>query len=219
MLSPEELKQSPIFDGISYESYLLMIDCFQAIQKTYRPEDVAYDFERGGDQVGILERGEASLIRIDEEGVSTVLENLTVGSVFGRSLAYSGGSGDSLEVVCRTACDVLYIDYAHILKRCEKACTHHSLLVQNMLRLITGKAQALADRIDVLSRRSIREKLLCFFHQQAEKTGKNSFTLPFSLSMLADYIATDRSAMMREMKHLREEDLIRTDGREIALLN
>ncbi|BAL00141.1 hypothetical protein OBV_29420 [Oscillibacter valericigenes Sjm18-20] len=219
MLSPEELKESPIFDGISYESYLSMIDCFQAIQKTYRPEDVAYDFERGGNQVGILERGEASLIRIDEDGVSTVMENLTVGSVFGRSLAFSGGSGDSLEVVCRTSCDVLFIDYDHILKRCEKACTHHSLLVQNMLRLITGKAQALAERIDVLSRRSIREKLLCFFRQQVEKTGKNSFTLPFSLSMLADYIATDRSAMMREMKHLREEDLIRTDGREIALLD
>ncbi|MET0016744.1 cyclic nucleotide-binding domain-containing protein [Oscillibacter sp.] len=218
MLSPEELKASPIFEGISYQNYLLMIDCFQAIQKTYRPEDVAYNFEQGGEQVGILERGEASLIRIDEDGVSTVLENLTVGSVFGRSLAFYGGSGDSMEVVCRTACDVLYIDFPHILKRCEKACVHHSLLVQNMLMLITGKAQVLAERIDVLSRRSIREKLLCFFHQQVEKTGKNSFMLPFSLSMLADYIATDRSAMMREMKHLREEDLIRTDGREITLL-
>lgn len=219
MLSPEELKKSPIFDGISYESYLLMIDCFQAVQKTYRPEDVAYDYADGGVQVGILEKGEASLIRIDEDGVSTVLENLTIGSVFGCSLAFSGRSGDSLQVVCRSSCDVLYIDYPHILKRCERACNHHSMLVQNMLRLITGKAQALAERIDVLSRRSIREKLLCFFHQQAEKSGKHTFTLPFSLSMLADYMATDRSAMMRELKHLREDELIVTDGREVTLLN
>lgn len=218
MLSPEELKESPIFEGISYESYLSMLDCFQAVQKTYRPEESAYDFGRGGEQVGILERGEASLIRIDEGGVATVLENLTAGSVFGRSLAFYGDSGDSLEVVCRTACDVLYIDFPHILKRCERACVHHSMLVRNMLRLITGKAQALAGRIDVLSRRSIREKLLCYFRQQAERAGGSSFTLPFSLSMLADYIATDRSAMMREMKHLRQEDLIRTDGREITLL-
>lgn len=219
MLSPEELKESPIFEGISYESYLSMINCFQAVQKTYRPEEAAYDFGRGGEQVGILERGEASLIRIDEDGISTVLENLTAGSVFGRSLAFSGDRGDSLEVVCRTACDVLYIDFSHILKRCERACAHHSMLVQNMLRLITDKAQALAERIDVLSRRSIREKLLCFFRQQADRAGGSCFTLPFSLSMLADYIATDRSAMMREMKHLRQEDLIRTDGREITLLS
>lgn len=218
MLTQEELKKSPIFDGITYESYLLMIDCFQAVQRAYRPEDVAYDFSSGDNQVGILERGEASLIRIDQEGVATVLENLTPGSVFGRSLAFSGGSGDSMEVVCRTACEVLYIDYPHILKRCERACTHHSLLVQNMLRLITEKAQTLAERIDVLSRRSIREKLLCFFHQQAARANNDTFTLPFSLSMLADYIATDRSAMMRELKHLRQEELIRSDGRQITLL-
>lgn len=218
MLSREELERSPMFQEISYESYLAMLDCFQAVQKSYRPEEVAYDFGRGGEQVGILERGEASLIRIDEDGVSTILENLTAGSVFGRSLAFSGDGGDSLEVVCRTACDVLYIDFPHILKRCEKACEHHSLLVRNMLKLITEKAQALAERIDVLSRRSIRDKLLCYFRQQADKSGGNAFTLPFSLSMLADYIATDRSAMMREMKHLRQEDLIRTDGREITLL-
>ncbi|WP_293009364.1 cyclic nucleotide-binding domain-containing protein, partial [Oscillibacter sp. UBA6647] len=117
MLSKEELEGSPIFEGISYENYLAMLNCFQAVQKSYRPEEVVYDFSRAGEQVGILERGEASLIRIDEDGVSTVLENLTAGNVFGRSLAFSGDVSDSLEVVCRTACDVLYIDFPHILKR------------------------------------------------------------------------------------------------------
>jgi len=218
MLSKEELEGSPIFEGISYENYLAMLNCFQAVQKSYRPEEVVYDFSRAGEQVGILERGEASLIRIDEDGVSTVLENLTAGNVFGRSLAFSGDVSDSLEVVCRTACDVLYIDFPHILKRCEKACQHHSLLVRNMLRLITEKAQTLAGRVDVLSRRSIRDKLLRYLRQQAERVGRAPFTLPFSLSMLADYIATDRSAMMRELKHLRQEKLIQAEGREITLL-
>ena len=95
-----------------------------------------------GNAVGVVERGEASLIRIDEEGVATVLEELGPGGVFGKSLAFSTSGRDSLEVVCRTACDVVFIDYPHILKRCERACTHHSLLVQNMLRLISDKAQA-----------------------------------------------------------------------------
>ena len=42
--------------------------------------------------------------------------------------------------------------------------------------------------------------------------------MPFSLSMLADYISTDRSAMMREMRKMREEDLISTEGRSVTLL-
>ena len=69
-----------------------------------------------------------------------------------------------------------------------------------MLGLLSDKAQSLSERVDVLSRRSIREKLLCYFRQLAKKSGGTIFTLPFSLSALADYIATDRSAMMRELK-------------------
>ena len=64
----------------------------------------------------------------------------------------------------------------------------------------------------------IREKLLCYFRQLADKAGEETFTLPFSLSTLADYIATDRSAMMREMRKMREEDLISTEGRSVTLL-
>ena len=218
MLTPKELEQSPLFSGISHEEYLLMFDCFQARQKSFRPEDLAYDFSAPGNSaVGIIERGTASPIRLDREGTSPALEELGPGGVFGRNLAFAVSGGDSLEVICRTDCDVLFIDYSHILKRCERACTHHSILVQNMLRLIADKAQNLSERVDVLSRRSIREKLLCYFQQLSDRAGSATFTLPFSLSVLADYIATDRSAMMRELKKLREEGVIRSEGRKITL--
>ena len=218
MLTQQDLEKSPLFQDISYEEYLRMLTCFQAVRRSFRPDDVIYDLSAPkNDAVGIVERGEAALIRIDEEGISTVMEELSPGGVFGRTLAFAGTGHDSLEVVCRTSCDVLFIDYAHILKRCESACTHHSLLVQNMLRLMADKAQALSMRVDVLSRRSIREKLLCYFRQLEESSGKSTFTLPFSLSTLADYIATDRSAMMRELKRLREEGGITSDGRKFTL--
>ena len=219
MLTEEELQKSPLFQDISYDEYCRMLICFQAVQKSFRADELIYDFMSGEqDAVGVIERGEAALIRIDEEGVSTVMEELTTGGVFGRTLAFAGSNRDSLEVVCRTPCDVVFIDYPHILKRCHKACSHHSMLVQNMLRLMSDKAQSLSQRVDVLSRRSIREKLLCYFHQLAEKEGSDSFLLPFSLSTLADYIATDRSAMMRELKRLREEGVLQSDGRKFKLL-
>ena len=219
MLSQQELAKSPLFQDISYEDYRSLLTCFQAVQKSFRAEDLIYDFSTpDNNAVGIVERGGAALIRIDEEGVSTVMEELGPGGVFGRTLAFASSSGDSMEVVCRTPCDVLFIDYPHMLKRCEHACGHHSVLVQNMLRLMNDKAQALSQRVDVLSRRSIREKLLCYFRQLSKKAGSNTFVLPFSLSTLADYIATDRSAMMRELKRLREEGIVRSDGRQFTLL-
>ena len=218
MLAPQELEKSPLFQDISYEEYRKMLPCFQAVGRSYQSDELIYDFgDAQRNDVGIVERGTAALIRIDEEGVATVMEELGPGGVFGRDLAFAGSAGDSLEVVCRAPCEVLFIDYPYILRRCENACAYHRALVQNMLRLMASKAQALSERIDVLSRRSIREKLLCYFRQLAGRTGGASFTLPFSLSVLADYIATDRSAMMRELKRLREEGAIRSNGRRFTL--
>ena len=218
MLTAQELKSSPLFHDISYEEYRRMLTCFQAAQRSYVPEEQVYDFTASRtDAVGIVERGQVSLIRIDEAGVATVLEDMGPGGVFGRHLAFAGFVADSLEVVARTACDILFIDNSCIFKRCENACTHHSTLVYNMMNLLSNKTRSLSERVDVLSRRSIREKLLCYFGLLAGQRQRQSFQLPFSLSALADYISADRSAMMRELKKMKDERLVEVAGRQVTL--
>ena len=91
-------------------------------------------------------------------------------------------------------------------------------MVENMFHLVAEKATTLSERVEILSRRSIREKLMCYFGMQCAKINANRFTLPFSLSALADYISTDRSAMMRELKKMREEGLVEVNGRKVTLL-
>ena len=215
MLSEQELGRSPLFHDISYQDYQEILTCFQAVQRSFRADELIYDFS--SDAVGVVERGQATLIRIDEEGVATVLEELGTGSIFGKTLAFAGSVGDSLEVICRCPCDVVFINYDHFFSPCGNACQRHSIMVQNMVRLMADKAQALSRRVDVLSRRSIREKLLCYFRQLSQQAGSRTFTLPFSLSTLADYIATDRSAMMRELKRLREEGSVHSEGRQFTI--
>ena len=66
--------------------------------------------------------------------------------------------------------------------------------------------------------RNIREKLLCCFGFLAARAGKRAFTLPFSFTELAAYVCADRSALMRELSHMRAAGLVRTEGRNIELL-
>lgn len=102
MPAPQELEKSPLFQDISYEEYRKMLPCFQAVGRSYQSDELIYDFgDAQRNDVGIVERGTAALIRIDEEGVATVMEELGPGGVFGRDLAFAGSAGDSLEVVCR----------------------------------------------------------------------------------------------------------------------
>ena len=91
MLSEQELEKSPLFQNINYRDYQEILSCFQAVQRVFRSDELIYDFST--DAVGVVERGQASLIRIDEDGVSTVLEDLGTGGVLGKSLAFAGSTG------------------------------------------------------------------------------------------------------------------------------
>jgi CRP-like cAMP-binding protein len=213
-----DYQQSKVFQGIGEEEFAQMVECFDAHERHFTPGQTICEYNQRSSQVGILKNGAASLIRIDVYGIRTILETLTEGDMFGEVLAFSGLSEDSTTVVCDKECTILFFEYSHITHPCSKNCDHHAMLLENMFRLISQKTMALSERIEVLSRRTIRDKLLCYFSLQATRQNSHTFELPFSVSALADYICSDRSAMMREMKHMRQSGLIEADGRKITLL-
>lgn len=213
-----EIGASPLFRGISEESQQAMRTCFDMREVSFRADEVIYDFGAGRNMVGVLAEGAAVIERIDQQGSRTILERLESGGVFGEMLMFENVAGDSITVIAEEPCRVWFMQDEHMTRRCEKACAHHSRLVENMFHIMTEKAAALSERVEVLSRRSIREKLLCYFGLLAGQRQKPSFQLPFSLSALADYISADRSAMMRELKKMREAGLVEVHGRQVCVL-
>lgn len=212
-----ESVKSPIFEGISWDERHCMRECFGMREQDFAADEVIYEFASGGDIIGILTRGTAIVERIDENGNRSILEHLGTGSVFGEMLMFNNVAGDHVAVICDRPCQVWFMRGDQLTKRCENACDHHSRMVTNMFQLVAEKATALSERVEILSRRNIREKLMSYFTMQAAHCGENRFLLPFSLSALADYISTDRSAMMRELKKMREEGLVEVNGRQVIL--
>ena len=206
-----------VFRGIANGEVDAMIHCFCMRRARYESGQTICTYGEGGGEVGVLLRGYAELVRYDVAGTRTILERIDTGGVFGEALAFTPELGDCVEVVSGGESEALFMTYDHLMKRCEKACAHHSRLVQNMFQLVTEHTRRLSRRVEVLSRRSIREKLQCYFRLCRLEAGSESFQLPFTLSALADYISTDRSAMMRELKKMREEGLVDMDGRQVRL--
>lgn len=207
-----KLLENPLFAGISASELAQMETCFQMERKTYREkEELSMQ-----NKVGILLSGSISLNRLDVDGNLYMLEYMTEGSIFGAFFSLFADTSD-LIVLCEKACTVVFIDTYHITKRCQNACHHHSVVVENLLQLMTEKVQQLSEKVEILSHRSIREKLLCYFRMQSGKQGGVDFELPFSFSALASYLCVDRSAMTRELRKMKAEGLLEVKGRNICL--
>ena len=212
-----DCRDSALFSGVDEASCENMLRCFSAYEQRFTSGQTILTCGQQQDMIGVLLSGSAALLRLHPDGNSTVLESLEEGSVFGEELAFTGFRDGSALIECREDCRVVFMRYDQITKRCENACACHNQVVTNLFQLLSKKSLHLSRRVEVLACRSIREKLLCFFSQQSEECGSQTFPLPFSLSALADYISADRSAMMREMRKMREEGLICTEGRSVTL--
>lgn len=161
--------------------------------------------------------GEADLIRYDLNGNRTIVEHFTNNDIFGE-IFYTVNTNNELFVEAKKACTVLFFTYDDLQQKCTKTCRFHQTLLDRLSCLYLDKVIELNTRIELLSKRTIREKLLGYFHVISSKNMGKTFQLPFSLTDLADYLSIDRSAMMRELKMLKEDGFIEKSGNRIRLL-
>ncbi|MBQ6249588.1 MAG: cyclic nucleotide-binding domain-containing protein, partial [Oscillospiraceae bacterium] len=90
------MEQFPLFRNITAEQWQDMQRCFGVVERSYRPDDVIYDFGDGGNRIGIVLSGSAVVERIDAQGNRAILEHLTPGGVFGEMLMFANVHGDSI---------------------------------------------------------------------------------------------------------------------------
>lgn len=163
------------------------------------------------------DHGTANLIRYDYNGNKTIIGHFTEGEIFGE-VFYPTNTNNELFVEAKEKCEVIFFNYNYITKGCSTNCAFHKELEDRINLLIMNNTIKLNIRIELLTKKNIRDKLLSYFNIIASKNFSKTFTLPFSLTDLADYLSVDRSAMMRELSHLKKEGFIEKKGNKITLL-
>ena len=209
------MNEISIFYGIEDNDVKKMLSCFQSKKITYKKDTTIVSNLANTNIVGIILNGTANLIRNDYNGNRTIIEKLEEGSIFGE--VFSSYSNE-LSVIATSECEVITFDYDHVIKRCKKSCPYHNTLIDNMLQLLANKIVIMNNRIDVLTKKTIREKLLEYFSILQKQKLSKKFDLDLNYTELADYFGVDRSALMREIKNLKEEGFIEAKGKNITML-
>ena len=191
--------------------------CQKVKKKSFSKNEVITNYIEKRNQLCILLDGTADLVRYDLNGNRTIVEHFSKYDVFGE-VFYMITTNNELFVEAKGKCEVLFYIYDDIKKKCKTNCKFHETLTELLPELILNKVTNLNMRIELLTKRSIRDKLVGYFNLISSMYLTRSFPLPFSLTDLADYLSVDRSAMMRELKLLKEDGFIEKTGNKITLL-
>ncbi|MBR6948769.1 MAG: Crp/Fnr family transcriptional regulator [Bacilli bacterium] len=166
--------------------------------------------------IGIVDEGSLQIVFNDYNGNSIIIEDIEKNQIFGNLI--SSINSDECEVITKEKTKIIYIDYDNITSPDVIKTDFYISFVKNLIKLMATQLNNKNERIEILTKRSIRDKLLEYFRILSKKKGSKIFTIPFSFIELANYLSVDRSAMTRELKYLKTEGFIKVDGKRVRLL-
>ena len=202
---------SPLFQGIGPEEMLPMFSCIGYHIGTFRKGDIVAFEEENIRHIGIVLEGSVDMVKEDLWGNRTMLLRTHKDELFGETFACGSDSLSLVTFVVSEDAKILFLPFDRVMHSCTMACQFHHRLIENMVRIIADKNRDLMRKVEVVSKRTIREKLLAYLSIQAQIRGSRYFEIPLGRVELAEYLCVDRSALTRELAKMKEDGLIDYD--------
>lgn len=203
------------FDNINNKNKIKLLELLEArvldlnkgvsLTKRYKNSNI----------IGVVEKGSIEITKIDLDGNTNIIDEIYENDVF---VINEKVREDDNIIVKEDNTKVIIFDYDYILLNLNNDKDYFNQFIKNMYVIMNEKIKERNKRIWILTKKSIREKILAYLNLEFNKTGSKNIYLPFYLKDLASYLAVDRSAMSRELKNLKDEGFIDVKGRRIIIL-
>ena len=205
-----------LFKDITPDNKSKLLKLLETSNFTYQKGvNIAYLF-KDKESIGLVTDGSLDIVRIDYNGTRTIIETIYEDEILGTSL--TSLLSNDYEIITREDTKILWLDYKVILSINDTKYSYYNQFIKNLLMIALEKNTLKNERIEILTQKTIRNKLLEYFRIEALKNRSKIIYLKSTWQDLADYLAIDRCAMTRELKNLKEEGFISVKGRVITLL-
>lgn len=202
---------SPLFEGIEPEDRVAMLGCTGYHIGVFQKGDIVAFEDENIRHIGIVISGAVDMVKEDIWGNKTMLVRTGKNEVFGETFACGSDNLSVVSFVVSEPAQILFMPFDRVMRSCSMACQFHHKLIENMVRVIANKNRDLIRKVEAVSKRSIREKLLAYLSVQAQTQNSRYFEIPLGRVELAEYLCVDRSALTRELVKMKEDGLIDYD--------
>lgn len=212
------LSATEMFAGLDEKEIKALSDCLSLTCRTYRAGGYVFHAGEVPEVISILSHGSLRVQKEDYWGNRTIVSDVKPGAIFGESYAIARRPLLN-DIVAVSDSTVFHFSADKLASSCDRRCSYHARVTDNLMRSIASGNRALTKKIDCMSRRSIRGKLMAYLSFQSKKSGGAAFRIPFNRQQLADYLAVDRSALSKELCKMRDDGLLTFDKNSFRLID
>ena len=204
----EILKRTKLFQGIEEENIDAMLNCLSAVSRTYEKNAFIYESGEKIHLIGTVLSGAVVIAKDDLWGNRKIIEHIEPGESFGESYACNGTEPLLIHVEAIEKSEILFLDVNRVITVCSSACQFHTRLIRNMLSILSQKNLFLMQKMDCVTAKSIRDRVLSYLSYQSAQSGSREFDIPFDRQQMAEYLSVDRSALSGELSKMKREGIL-----------
>lgn len=205
-----------LFDSINIRNKEKLLKLLETHPLHFKKNTSLFSMIQGENSIGFVTHGYLQIIKIDNNGTRTIIEELMDEDTFHTNLL--SFNKNDYDIIAKEDTELILINYESIFQIEESNKDYYLQFIKNLLQITITKTEEKNERIEILTQKTIRNRLLEYFSIMSSKHGSKFIYLPFNFTDLADYLAVDRCAMSRELKNLKEEGFIEIKGKRITLL-
>lgn len=203
----EFLKKLSIFFNLKDEEIISVLKFFKYYEESFKKNDFIFEIEKKIDKIGIIIFGEINIIKEDFWGNRNILNKFREGEIFGEVFALSKASSNIM-VEASQDCRILFLDLKNFSIENKKNSEEITKFLSNIFKISLKKNILFTEKLEHISKKSIREKIISYLSTEAQKNKTNSFLIKFDRQELADYLFVERSALSRELSSMKKDRLI-----------
>ena len=197
-----------IFRGFSSAEVEAALRCLSAEEKCYEKGQYILEVNDPVTSIGIVSEGMIYISKYDVLGGRNIVSESRAGDLFGEALIFSGIANSMYSITAACDCKILFIKARNIVDTEQPVCRLRGKIIENLLTIISRKNISLNQKIDILSHKALRDRILCYLLTQKRMSKNKIFEVPFSRNDLADFLNVDRSALSRELSRMKKEGII-----------
>jgi CRP-like cAMP-binding protein len=205
------LLNSPIFASLTEEELAHILGCLGAKVKKFSSNQMIIREAEQVEHVGVVLDGGVLIISDDALGNRSLNFKLGPGELFGHVAATKVAAVSPVSVMSQDNSHILFLNFQNLITPCCNACHFHSKVIENMMNVLAKRNLMMNRKLSILSKRTIREKLLAYLAWQSYDSQSEEFTIPFNRDELADYLSVNRSALSRELSKMIDEGYFSND--------
>lgn len=195
-----------------------LLHCLHAKERHFTKGSTVFSHGSVLTHIGIVLSGKVHVVQEDYWGNHTILASMQEGDLFGEAFALAKETPLSFSVNAVSDSTILLVDCMRILTTCTSACQFHTTLIQNLIQLLANKNRNLTQKIEHITKKTTREKVLSYLSECAATSGKHIFEIPFNRQELADFLSVERSALSNTLCKMRDKGEIAFHKNRFTLL-